>query len=156
MLKKMKLSKIICVGGILTAITVIFQSAPVFLPVIGMGLSPFSSLPVLLSAYFGTQVGVVVLVSSVLLTFIVSPQEAVILMFSTGPLGFAVGALLARKGVWYTTIISTITLFTGIVILTYVVGVPAFGVFSKSISLTMILFFFYFFVCLHLLLDFLR
>lgn len=140
MFKKMKPANIICFGGILTAITVILQLSPVFLPVIGMALSPFSSMPVLLAAFLNIPMGLVVLVSAVFLTFVVSPQEAVILMLTTGLLGFAVGALLNRKGVMCTAVISAITLFTGILILTYVVGIPAFGDFSKSFSLIIIFF----------------
>ena len=141
MSKKLKKSYIICRGGILTGIAVLFQSAPVFLPVIGMALSPLSSLPVLLAAVIDIPMGIVVLFLSAIIIFIVSPQEAIIFLLTTGPLGITIGCLLYRKGWIFTLLLSTISLFTGIVILTYVVDISAFGDLSKSFSLTMILFY---------------
>ena len=135
-----KINKI-CTGGILTAITVIFQSAPVFLPVLGMALSPLSTLPVLLAAVLEIPVGLVVLISSALIVFAISPQEGMILLLTTGPLGIIIGSLLLRRRFFFTLFISTGTLFSGVVVLNYVVGIPAFGDFSDSFSLSMLLFF---------------
>ncbi|MDG5789891.1 hypothetical protein QA612_20760 [Evansella sp. AB-P1] len=47
----MNKAKFVCYGGILTAIAVIFQASPVFLPVIGLALSPFSTLPIAIAAF---------------------------------------------------------------------------------------------------------
>lgn len=141
MSKRIKKSNVICLGGILTSITVVFQSAPAFLPSIGLFLSPLSILPVILAAVLEIPMGIAVLFSSALIIFVISPQESVILLLTTGPLGIAIGSLLFRKGYAVTMLISTITLFTGILILTYVVGIPAFGDFSKSFSFAMILFY---------------
>lgn len=43
-------SKWITLAGLLTAITVILHAAPTFLPVVGLALSPLSSLPVIIGA----------------------------------------------------------------------------------------------------------
>lgn len=139
MSKKLKRTNAICLGGILTAITVVFQTAPVFLPAVGLALSPLSSLPVLLAAALEIPMGIAVLFSSVFIIFAVSPQEAVILLLTTGPLGLSIGSLLFRKGRIITLFLSAISLFTGIALLTYVVGIPAFGDFSKEFSFTMFL-----------------
>ncbi len=141
MKKKLKKTYIICCGGILTGIAVLFQSAPVFLPAIGMALSPLSSLPMLLAAIIYIPMGLVVLFLSAIIIFIVSPQEAIIFLLTTGPFGITIGCLLYRKGWIFTLLLSTISLFSGIVILTYIVEIPAFGSLSKAFSLIMILFY---------------
>ena len=141
MSKKLSKAYVICRGGILTGITVLFQSAPVLLPAIGMALSPLSSLPVLLAAVIDIPMGIVVLLSSAIIIFTVSPQEAIFFLLTTGPLGITIGCLLYRKGWILTLLLSTACLFTGMVVLTYVIDIPAFGDLSNSFSLTVILFY---------------
>ncbi len=141
MSKKLSKAYVICRGGILTGITALFQSAPVLLPAIGMALSPLSSLPVLLAAVIDIPMGIVVLLSSAIIIFMVSPQEAIIFILTTGPLGFAIGCLLYRKGWILTLLLSSVCLFTGTVVLTYIVDIPALGDLSKSFSLSIVLFY---------------
>ena len=141
MSKKLSKAYVICRGGILTGITVLFQSAPVLLPAIGMALSPLSSLPVLLAAVIDIPMGIVVLLSSAIIIFMVSPQEAIIFILTTGPLGITIGCSLYRKGWILTLLLSTVCLFTGMVVLTYIVDIPAFGDLSKSFSLAIVLFY---------------
>jgi len=43
-------SKRITLAGLLTAIAVILHGAPVFLPVVGLALSPLSSVPIIIGA----------------------------------------------------------------------------------------------------------
>lgn len=134
MLRKMKTAKAICLGGILTSITVLFQAAPVFLPAVGMALSPFSTLPILLAAVLEIPLGVLTLFSSALLLLAISPQEAVILLLTTGPLGIAIGSLLLRKGGKLTVLLSAGILFLGMLLMMYAVGIPTFGDFTESFS----------------------
>lgn len=56
-MKKMTISRFICIGGILTTVAVLFQSAPVFLPAIGLDLSPLSTLPIAIAAVFNISLG---------------------------------------------------------------------------------------------------
>lgn len=135
----MKTTHAICLGGILTSIAVLFQAAPVFLPTIGLVLSPLSTLPIILAAVFEIPIGIMVLFSSALLLFAISPQEAVIMLLTTGPLGIAIGGLLFRRGFVVTLLFSTVSLFFGILFMTYVVGIPAFGDFTESFSSTITL-----------------
>jgi hypothetical protein len=144
MLKNLKASQVVSFGGIFIAIAVIFQSAPVFLPTIGMALSPLSTLPMILAAAIEIPIGIMVLFSSVLIMFIISPQEAVIMLLTTGPLGIAIGSLLFRKGILTALLLSTLTLLTGILIIIYVVGIPAFSDLSKSFSIALVLLYFIF------------
>lgn len=151
MLKKLKASQAVCFGGILMTIAVIFQSAPVFLPTVGMALSPLSTLPFILASIIEIPLSILVLFSSASVMFIISPQEAAIMLLTTGPLGVAIGSILFRKRVLTTLFLSTITLFTGILLMTYVVGILVFGDFSKTLSITLVLWYLIFsfgYVCI--------
>ena len=91
--------RFISIGGILTTITVIFQSAPVFLPAIGLLFSPLSTLPIAIAAFYNISLGITVFFSSALILTLVNVQEAIILLFTTGLLGIVIGTLLYRKGI---------------------------------------------------------
>ena len=132
-------SKFICFGSILIALTVIFQSAPVFLPAIGMALSPFSTLPIAIYAAINIPLGFIVFLSSVLIIAVISVEEALILLFTTGVLGFMIGILLFRKGLIISVLLSSIALTLGMLGLTYLIGVTAFVDFTRQISTPFIL-----------------
>lgn len=138
-MKQSKWIRYISVGGLLASLTVLFQSAPVFLPVIGMVLSPFSTLPIAIAAATNIFLGIMVLITSVLLLLFISTQEAMILLFTTGLLGIAMGALLYRKGIFVTILISTIALSIGMILLTYVAVIPAFLDFTADIQRPVVL-----------------
>jgi hypothetical protein len=142
-MKKTKLISFISLGGILSAITVILQSAPILLPAIGLAISPFSTLPVALATIINIYLGVGVLFSSGLILIAVSLQEAVILIFATGLLGLVLGVLLYRKGLFLTIGVSLISLMTGLLILTFIVVIPGFVEFTSSLSIftTLIIYF---------------
>ncbi|ARC86143.1 putative membrane protein [Clostridium argentinense CDC 2741] len=142
-MKKMNIIRFICIGGILTAVAVLFQSAPVFLPVIGLALSPLSTLPIAIAAVSNISLGFTVFFSSALILAIVSAQETIILLFTTGLLGIVIGTLLYRKGIIISILFSSIILSLGIIFLTYIVGIPAFVDLTSSLStpLTFLIFF---------------
>jgi hypothetical protein len=133
----MDIGRFICIGGILTAVTVLFQSAPVFLPTIGLALSPLSTLPIAIAAVSNISLGITVFFSSALILVIVSTQETIILLFTTGLLGIVIGTLLYRKGIIISILSSSITLSLGMIFLTYIVGVSAFVDLSSSLSTTL-------------------
>lgn len=139
----MNISRFICIGGILTTVAVLFQSAPVFLPAIGLALSPLSTLPIAIAAVSNISLGFTVFFSSALILAIVSVQETIILLFTTGLLGIVIGTLLYRKGIIISILFSSITLSLGMIFLTYIVGIPAFVDLTSSLStpLTFLIFF---------------
>ena len=139
----MSIGRFICIGGILTSIAVLFQSAPVFLPVIGLALSPLSTLPVAIAAVSSISLGFTVFFSSALILVIVSAQETIILLFTTGLLGIVMGTLLYRKRVIISILFSSIALSLGMLFITYIVGMPAFADLTSplSIPLTFLIFF---------------
>ena len=140
----MKTNKIrfISIGGILTAITVIFQSAPIFLPAIGLLFSPLSTLPIAIASFYNISLGVTVFFSSSFILVLVNVQEAIILLFTTGLLGIALGTFLYRKGLFVSILFSSIILSIGMISLTYIVGISAFGDLTslESIPLTILIY----------------
>ena len=134
----MNIARFISIGGILTTLAVLFQSAPVFLPTVGMALSPFSTLPIAIAAYFSSSLGILVLLSSAFILLFISIEETLILLFTTGLLGLIVGFFYKRKLV--TSILcSAIALAIGMATLTFIIGISAFGDFTSSLSLAVTL-----------------
>lgn len=133
-MKKINIGRFICIGGILTTITVLFQSAPVILPAIGLALSPLSTLPIAIAAVSNISLGFTVFLSSALILVIVSAQETIILLFTTGLLGIVIGTLLYRKGIIISILFSSIALSLGMILLTYIVGISAFVDLASSLS----------------------
>lgn len=119
-----------------------FQSAPVFLPAIGLLFSPLSTLPIAIAAFYSISLGFTVFFSSALILVLVSVQEAIILLFTTGLLGLVIGTLLYRKGIIVSILFSFIILSLGMISLTYIVGISAFGDLTNSISFPLTLFMF--------------
>lgn len=138
-MKKRKPIHFISLGGILTALTVIFQSAPIFLPALGLLLSPLSTLPIALASVINIYLGIIVLISSALILIAISIQEAMILIFSTGLLGLVLGVLLYKKGIFVSIAVSSMSLMIGLFVLTYIVAIPGFVSFTSSLSLLTIL-----------------
>src|SRR5690554_678507 len=104
----MSIARFISVGGILTAVTVLFQSAPLFFSVAGLALSPFSTLPIAIAAASNVSLGFAVFFSSILIQSIFSVEETIILFFTTGLLGIVMGTLLYRKGIVISIVFSSI------------------------------------------------
>lgn len=134
----MNIGRFISIGGIMTTIAVLFQSAPIFLPTVGMALSPFSTLPIAIASYFSISLGILVFISSAMILIFISIEEALILLFTTGLLGLVIGLFYKRK-LFPAIIITAIILTIGMIALTFIVGISAFGDFTSSLSLTITL-----------------
>ena len=139
---KMNKIRFISIGGILTAITVIFQSAPIFLPAIGLLFSPLSTLPIAIASLYNIPLAITVYFSSTLILVLVNVQEAIILLFTTGLLGIVLGTFLYRKGLFVSILFSSIILSIGMISLTYIIGIAAFGDLTslESIPLTILIY----------------
>ena len=131
----MSVVRFVCIGGILTTAAVLFQSAPVFLPMIGMALSPLSTLPIAIAAVSSISLGFTVFFASALILAIISVQETVILIFTTGLLGIVIGTLLYRKRMVLSVFSSSIALSLGIAFLTYIIGIPSFVDIASQLSI---------------------
>lgn len=139
---KKRLARHISFGGILTAIAVLLQSAPVFFPAIGLLLSPFSTLPVMIAAIGQITMGFIVYFSTFIILLSIHLQEAIIFLFTTGLLGMIIGTFLFRKGILFSILISFLSLTSGILFLTYIAKIPAFGDITHSLpfSIALLLF----------------
>lgn len=147
-MKQMSIARFISIGSILTTVAVLFQSAPLFLPVIGLAVSPLSTLPIAIAAVSNASLGFTVFFSSVLILTIFSVQETIILTFTTGLLGIVMGTFLYRKGIIISILFSSITLSLGMISLTYIIKISAFVDFTSSLStsLTFLIFLIFSFI----------
>lgn len=139
-MKKMGKLKFITIGGFLTAMTIIFQSAPVFFPAIGLLFSPFSTLPIAIAAIFNISLGIAVYLSSAFILFFISMEETIILLFTTGILGIGIGTFLFRKGMPISILFSAIGLSIGMLLLTYFIGMAAFKELTYSLPFPLVFF----------------
>lgn len=118
-------SKWVTATGLLAGSAALLQLAPVFLPVIGLALSPLSSLPLIISVLLFADGAVATFLTTVALLFVINAEEAVIFLFTTGPLGLA-AALTAIPGLslWRKLLLPTALLTCGILLLVFLVGLP--------------------------------
>jgi hypothetical protein len=126
-------AKIVCFGGILTALSVMFQIAPVVLPGVGLALSPLSTAPAAIAAFLSPAAGIIAYLSAGLLLLLLDTQEALIFLLSTGALGLVLGLLL-HNNFFVRTLASGFTLFCGINILFYGFGINLFGPATAYVS----------------------
>lgn len=133
-------SKWITLAGLLAAITTILHSAPVFLPVIGLALSPLSSLPVIIGTLlFADRVLPMFLAAAVLL-FLINAQEAIIFLLATGPLGLSTAlAAVPTVPFWQKSLVPALLLTCGILLLIFLVGLPGLQNIVGHLNLTIFL-----------------
>lgn len=116
----------------------LFQSFPVYFHTIGLFISPFSTLPISLASYYSFNFGFLSYISTLILLFLISPEEAIIFTLTTGLFGLSIGRYINKntnKGI----VFSTITLFIGINILITVIGIETFGVFTHLLPIPLML-----------------
>jgi hypothetical protein len=108
-----------------------------------LALSPLSTLPIAIAAVSNISLGFTVFFSSALILVIVSAEETIILLFTTGILGIVIGTLLYRKGIIISILFSSIALSLGMIFLTYIAGISAFVDLTSPLStpLTFLIFF---------------
>jgi len=114
--------------SLLASLTALMQIAPGLIPGPGHVLSALGTLPVAVAAFISPRGGMLVAFVSAWLTFMVQPSEAPILILCTGPLGVILGTGLHRSARPITSIVmGTLTLGSGVLVLTFGLGMPAFG-----------------------------
>lgn len=112
---------LLCLGSLFTCMAVVLQSAPLALPLIGMFLSPCSTLPVALASHIQKSLGIVVFVCTLLILFVFSLQEALIFLCTTGPLGLLAGYPWKTK--MFSCFAASFFLMLGILLLSSVTGI---------------------------------
>ncbi|MEI4770284.1 hypothetical protein WAX74_11625 [Psychrobacillus sp. FJAT-51614] len=127
-LRKHSKAKRLVLGTFLACMAAVLQIAGGFLPGIGYFISPFATLPILISAMFSFQMGVMSYFLTILLLFILFPSELVIFPFTTGLLGIGIGAAFSFFKKRLSIIFGGAILLTiGIMSLLYIFHFPLLG-----------------------------
>ncbi|NLJ81442.1 MAG: hypothetical protein GX335_10530 [Firmicutes bacterium] len=118
-------NKRLTIGGSLAALATLHHAAPVFLPGIGLALSPLSSLPILAAALLLADRAMPVFFATTVLLFFVNAKEAAIFVLATGPLGLSTAlAAVSNKPSWRAMPIAASVLTCGILLLIFSLGLP--------------------------------
>ena len=115
-------------GALMASLAAILQAAGGLLPGIGMFLSPFTTLPILVSTLVSIRTGILTYILTILLLLLIEPSELFIFPFTTGLLGVGLGwtfRILHKR--LEIILVNGLLLFTGICIPLYVLGFPVFG-----------------------------
>lgn len=116
-------SKRVAILGGMAALSAMFQVAPVFLPVAGLLLSPFSSLPIAIGTLLYAKGALPMFLASAGIISIIYVEEGIIFLLATGPLGLASSlVVISNKPKWKKILIPSLILTSGILILIFIVG----------------------------------
>ncbi len=133
-------SKWITLAGLLTAIAVILHAAPTFLPVVGLALSPLSSVPIIIGALLFADRVLPMFLAVVALLLLINVQEAIIFLLATGPLGLTVTLVTVPViPLWRKFLIPTSLLTCGVLLLIFLVGLPGLQNIVSSLNVIILL-----------------
>jgi hypothetical protein len=123
-------------GAFLACMAAVLQAAGGFFPGIGLIISPFATLPILIGTMFSLRMGVLSYFLTILLLFILIPSELFIFPFTTGLLGIGIGAGFSFFNKKLSIIMMGASFLTlGILSLLYLFHFPVLGpVLSESFS----------------------
>lgn len=131
-MNRSKVIKSMTIGALFSIISTLFQTAPIYLPVIGLILSPFSTLPIIIAGISSFYLALSVYFCSAFLILIISLEEALIFIFATGLIGIAISIFINKKNPILFLLTSTIFLTSGILLLTYIFQIAGFIELAKS------------------------
>ena len=131
-MNKTKVIQSVTLGALYSIISTIFQTAPVYMPVVGLLFSPLSTLPVIISGLYSFTLALFVYLCSSFLILLVSLEEALFFIFSTGLIGLGISIFIKKNKPITTNITSTIFLTFGILMLTYIFQITSFIEFARK------------------------
>ncbi|NLJ77973.1 MAG: hypothetical protein GX329_01280 [Tissierellia bacterium] len=121
-------------SALLAVLTSILQSAGGLLPGVGLFISPFSTMAILVSTVISLKHGIFSYILSIFLLMLMEPSELFIFPFTTGLLGLGIGWGLYNLNRRIAVILmGAITLSIGIHIPLYILKFPVFGPLVSSI-----------------------
>jgi hypothetical protein len=117
-------------AALLALIAAILQAAGGVIPGIGMLISPFSTVPIIISMLLSQSYGLLSYFLTIFLLLFIQPSELIIFPFTTGAMaiGIGIGFILFNKG-WKVITFSSLFLCIGICLLLYVLKFPVLGPF---------------------------
>ncbi len=121
----------ICICAVLTVFAVLFQSAPVFLPMAGMLLSPLATFPIALAAHESKSLGAASYFAAGAILLFIFPEEALIFFLTTGIIGLSLG--IYNRSFLKAIAATTGILFGGMNLLTYLAGISLFGDLTRNL-----------------------
>jgi hypothetical protein len=127
-------------GG-MAALAVLFQISPVFFPVMGLLLSPLSSLPIAMGTLLYPKGALPMFLAASGIISVIYLQEGAVFLFATGPVGIASALAVMRSSHrWLKILISSLILTVGILMLTFMIGLQGLvEVFENQQSFTVVL-----------------
>lgn len=90
-------SQNICMGAMLASLAVVIQSSPLYIPILGVSLSAFSTLPVALAGNLNIITGILVYIISGILVSLWSVSQALIFFCTSGILGLSMGVCMKKR-----------------------------------------------------------
>lgn len=118
-------NKWITTASLLAALAALLHAAPIYLPVIGMALSPLSSIPMIIGVLLFADGALAMFLAATALLFFINVEEALIFLLATGPLGLASAlTVIPNIPLWQRLTFPTVLLTCGILLLAFLVGVP--------------------------------
>lgn len=118
----------VVVPTVLGLLAVLFQSMGGFLPGLGYFISPFATTPIIFSSLISFRFGLMSYMLAACLLLVVRPDEVIIFIFATGLLGIGVGGGFFYARVrWTVTLLGSLSLFTGLICLLFILQFPVLG-----------------------------
>lgn len=119
--------------ALLSTLTAILQLTGNFLPIVGLIISPFATLPIMMAAFLSKRAAVYTYCISVAMLLLLQPSEFFVFPFTTGLLGltFGIGLFTVKRRI-VIVFLSSISLVFGISILLYLIKFPILGPFYNT------------------------
>lgn len=115
-------------AGLLATISALLQASGNIIPLIGLFISPFATLPILIVSSSSLIRGFLAYLTCFLVLLIIQPNEAIIFLFTTGLIGLITGfGLSINMRMGFVCCAGAIALTSGILFILYVLNFPILG-----------------------------
>lgn len=129
----MSRTKLIVLGAFFTSLAVIFQIIPVLFTEVFVLATMLSALPIYIIAKMNPKIGVAGYITAAVLISLFSVHEGMFFLCTNGVVGLALGAThyyTNKKSLIF--LVSTIALTIALSTMTFIIGIPVFGIVIKA------------------------